>query len=381
MRVCHFTYSFFPLTGGLEEVVHNISVSQLSHDCKVYVFAPFVRGQNNTLDVPYKVLRYSRPSSRRFGLRQLLVPLMWHHFKYRFDVLHCHGVYPSGYVGASFSRLTGVPFLITPHGGDVKTIGNGSIINERITLRIRETLSSVHAITAISSDIRKRILDLGGAPEKVSLISNGIFLNEFGPLTACQEIADIKNHYIFYLGRLEKDKGVDVLIKAFSEINKKHPDIRLKIGGDGKEKNDLKGLADRLEIGHSVDFLGTVRGNLKMQTLREALCLVCPSRREAFGIVNVEAFASGIPVVASRVGGIPDIVIDGFNGLLAEPDTPIDLAEKLDMILRDPVLRRRLATNALKTASHYDWSLKVKEYLNVYENIRSFAAKLPTPCN
>ncbi len=360
MRVCHFTYSFFPLTGGLEEVVHNIAVSQLSHDCKVYVFAPFVRGQDNKLDVPYKVLRYSRPSSRRFGLRQLLIPLLWHHLKYHFDVLHCHGVYPSGYVGASFSRITGVPFLITPHGGDVKTNGNGSIINERVTLRIRETLSSVHAITAISSDIRKRILDLGGAPEKVHLIANGIFLNEFGPLTACQDIVDTKIRYIFYLGRLEKDKGVDVLIKAFSEVKKKHPDIKLKIGGDGKEKNDLKSLADKLKISHSVDFLGIVRGNSKMQTLREALCLVCPSRREAFGIVNLEAFASGIPVVASRVGGIPDIVIDGYNGLLAEPDSPIDLAEKLDTILRDHVLRQRFAKNALKTASYYDWLSKLK---------------------
>jgi glycogen synthase len=364
------------MTGGLEEMIHNIAVSQLSHDCKAYVFAPFVRGRDNEMDVPYKVLRYSRPSSRRFGLRQLLIPLLWHHLKYHFDVLHCHGVYPSGYVGASFSRITGVPFLITPHGGDLKTNGNGSIINERVTLRIRKTLSSVHAITAISSDIRKRILDLGGAPEKVHLIANGIFLNEFGPLTVCQEMADTKNRYIFYLGRLEKDKGVDVLIKAFFEVKKKHPDIRLKIGGDGKEMDSLKGLADKLEIGHSVDFLGIVRGNLKIQLLREALCLVCPSKREAFGIVNVEAFASGVPVVASRVGGIPDIVIDGYNGLLVEPDNPIDLAENIDAILRDHKLRQRFAKNALKSASHYDWSLKVKEYISVYQDIRSLTAPL-----
>jgi glycosyltransferase involved in cell wall biosynthesis len=351
----------------MEEVIHNLSISMLKEGCEPYVFAPYVRGKDNRLDVPYKVLRYSRPSSKRFGLRQLLIPLLWYHFKYRFDILHCHGVYPPGYVGSSFHKITGVPLIITPHGGDIKENDKGIIINSRITARIKKTFSSAQAVTAISSDIKARILKLGVNSDKVHLIPNGVFLNEYiSPEEYHQQTND---SYILYLGSLIKRKGVDILMQAFHKICKDYPNVRLKIAGTGKEENNLITLSKELRIDQNVDFVGLVRGDRKRELLRNALFLVCPSRYEPFGIVILEAFASGIPVIASRIGGIPDIVKDGENGFLFEPENTEELTEKMEIMLNNNVLRNTMAQNTLQCANRYNWHSIVNEYINIYSKI------------
>jgi glycosyltransferase involved in cell wall biosynthesis len=226
---------------------------------------------------------------------------LWHHFKYRFDILHCHGVYPPGYVGASFHRITGVPFVITPHGGDIEENKKGLIINSRITSRIKKAFSMAQAITAISSDTKNRILQLGAVPDKVYIIPNGVSLDDFQVNHVFLEKNPDDEPYILYLGGLRKIKGVDILLRAFSIIKKDFPRLKLKIAGDGKEINNLKALSVELGISKHIDFLGIVHGVYKIELLQNALFLVCPSRYESFGIVILEALASGIPVIAGSV--------------------------------------------------------------------------------
>lgn len=350
-------------------MIHSLSISMSTQGCEPYVFAPYVRGKDNRLDVPYKVLRYQRPSSKRFGLRQLLVPLLWHHMKHRFDIIHCHGVYPPGYVGASFHKITGVPFVITPHGGDIKENDNGLIINSRITARIKKTFASAQAVTAISSDIRNRVLKLGAPQDKIHIIPNGVFTDDFKANPIRTNKKTHNDPYILYLGGLRKIKGIDILLQAFSIINNKYPGLKLKIAGEGKEMNNLKAQSDGLGISKDVDFLGMVKGNKKIELLQNALFLACPSRYESFGVVIPEAFASGIPVVATNVGGIPDILKDGENGFLVTPENPEELTEKMEILLNNNVLRNSMAKNALMCINRYDWHNIVKEYINIYSKI------------
>ena len=348
----------------MEEVIHNLSLAMLTEGCEPYVFAPRVRGRENRLDVPYRVLRYSRPSSRRFGLRQLLIPLLWYHWKYKFDILHCHGVYPAGYVGISFRKITGVPVVITPHGGDIKKNQEGHIINPKITSRIKNTFSETQAVTAISSSVKGQVINLNADPDRVYLIPNGIWLNKFGSFTNEQKIHE--KPYILYLGRLVRLKGVDILMQAFSRIIMQHPGIRLKIAGDGKEKDNLIRLGDNLGIAGNIDFLGVVRGYEKTQLLSGALFLVLPSQREGLPVVVLEAFASRVPVVASSVGGTSDIIKDDENGFLVPYGDIEGFANKFLLLLENDLLRRKLAVNASATASSYDWSKIAKQYADVY---------------
>jgi len=347
-------------------MIHNLSISMLSSDCEPYVFAPKVRGRDNWLDVPYRILRYQKPSSRHFGVRQIIVPLLWHHIRYRFDVLHCHGVFPAGYVGLSFHRLTGCPFVITSHGGDIKQNEKGIIITPRITANVRKALCEAGAVTAVSNDMKEQILRLAADSSRVHVLPNGIFADEF---RSSVEKNEKLNPYILYLGRLRADKGIDLLIRAFSAASPKHPDVKLKIAGEGRERKNLMALANALGLSRCVEFLGMVRGKEKIQLLQEAMFLVCPSRKEAFGIVNLEAFAAGIPVIASRVGGIPDIVEDGVNGFLVEPDDVKKLEDKLELLMNDAALRNNLSSNALKKVSSYDWFRIAQEYCRIYQEI------------
>ena len=183
------------------------------------------------------LIRYSGiPDLRPEGLvlRQLLIPLLWYHRKYKFDILHCHGVYPPEYVGISFQKITGVPDIITPHGGDIKKNEEGYVINPRITSRIKKTFSAADAVTAISSHVKEQVISLNANPDGVYLIPNGIWLNEFGSVNNKQEISE--GPYILYLGRLVQQKRVDILIQAFSRIVTQYPNIRLKIAERVKKK-------------------------------------------------------------------------------------------------------------------------------------------------
>ncbi len=353
----------------MEEVIHNLSLFMLSDGYIPYVFAPYVRGKNNRVSAPYPILRYSRPSSRRFGIRQLLVPLLWYHLKYRFEVLHCHSVYPTGYVGAAFRSITGIPFIITSHGGDIAKNDKGYIISPNVMKRIRKTVASAQAITAISSAMKKQILNLGAPPDNVYLVPNGVPLAQFRHTEASRKQST--SHPIVFIGRLIRRKAADVLIQACSLLKDRCPGMKIKIAGEGVEMNALKKMVHEMRLSGEIEFLGTVRGEEKVRLLADALFLVCPSREEPFGIVNLEALASGLPVVAARVGGIPDIIKDGINGFLIDADNPQQMADKMYLLMQDVALRIRMSENALQSSYRFDWSKVVQEYQYIYRHISS----------
>ena len=349
----------------MEELIHNISVALLSQDCKVYVFAPYVRGLDNKSDTPYKVLRYHRPTSRRYGVRQVLLPLLWNHIRYRFDIIHCHGVYPPGYIAASFRRITGTPFVITPHGGDIKVTDNE--INGHILSRIRKTFASADAITAISPSVRARVLNLGAPPEKTHIIPNGVFLHKSE--TGRNDHDESEMPYILYIGRLAKIKGLDILLQAFSIIYSRHPDVRLKIAGDGREKDSLHALANKLGVLGRTDFIGTVRGDEKNALLQHAMFFACPKVLHNIGLANLEALAAGLPVVTGMADGVSDAIRNGENGFRVAPDNVEEMAEKLDLLLSDSALRKKMAKNARVSAMRYDWAVIAREYMDIYNKL------------
>jgi 1,4-alpha-glucan branching enzyme len=137
--------------------------------------------------------------------------------------------------------------------------------------------------------------------------------------------------YVFAFGRLEYHKGFDLIIEAFSKIN--HDDMQLIIAGSGTCEADLKKLANNLNLTEQVKFIGRISKTGIDSYTQNALCNVIPSRREPFGIVVLEAIASGRPILATNVGGIPEIFKKEF-GILVEPNEE-DLAEGLKEILNE----------------------------------------------
>ncbi len=147
-------------------------------------------------------------------------------------------------------------------------------------------------------------------------------------------------------GRLHPSKGQDVLLRAVERIVGVMPAVEVVFAGGGTERQKLEEMAGELGVAKKVRFAGALeRPQLLAEMARAAVCVV-PSRSEAFGLVNIEAMAMGTPVVASRVGGIPEIVRDGVDGFLFEPGNDAELAERLLRILKDRDLREQMGRNA-----------------------------------
>jgi glycosyltransferase involved in cell wall biosynthesis len=160
---------------------------------------------------------------------------------------------------------------------------------------------------------------------------------------------------ILFIGRLTKIKGVDVLLEALCE----NRSVRLIIAGDGPERNHLEQLAVQLSI--NAEFVGQINVAYRDALLASCDVVVIPSRvlasqrTEGMPVVCLEAMAAGCAVIASRTGGLAEIIRDQHNGLLCEPDNAPMLAAKLHLLLNDAALRAHLRQNARRTAMDYAW--------------------------
>lgn len=217
---------------------------------------------------------------------------------------------------------------------------------------------SAHIITAISSALMERAKTFGRSD--VILIPNGIDLAAIGRACAAHpKDADC----VLFAGRLEPMKGVDVLLRAFTKaIVGLSPDIHLRIVGDGSQATMLKDLAKELEIDHRVIFTGRIDHQAVLAEFARAEIFCGLSRSEALGNVFLEAQASGCAVIATNVGGIPEIVRDLESGLLVPPDDIDASATAIRTLLADPGLRARLSIAAKKGMERFDWGTIAKKY-------------------
>ena len=180
--------------------------------------------------------------------------------------------------------------------------------------------------------------------DRVTVIHNGVDTDSFVP--AATPRGEIRR--IGAAGRIISPKGYEFLLEAISRISKRHPSVRLVIAGEGPDRRRLEALAGELDVVENVDFLGAVAD---MAGFYQGIDLfVLPSLREGFGIALVEAMSCGLPVIASRVGGITEIVEDGVNGLLVPAADAAVLAEAISRCLDAPEYVRRLGMAARNTA-------------------------------
>ncbi|EEF63169.1 glycosyltransferase family 4 protein [Pedosphaera parvula] len=150
------------------------------------------------------------------------------------------------------------------------------------------------------------------------------------------------------VGRLFPSKGQDVLIRALAILKSKTASFHVDFVGDGPALVDLQQLARSLGVEKHCTFVGRLAHPKVLNRMATAVATIVPSRNEAFGLVNIESMAVGTPIIASKVGGIVEIVRDGVDGFLVSPDDPQSLADKLYALMSNPDLRREMSLNARK---------------------------------
>ena len=223
-----------------------------------------------------------------------------------------------------------------------------------------------HRIVTVSEGLKNKLIGLcPEAGDKVEVIPMGVaasLTGSAGMVSArrlgAKSVRDDADgtRTILFIGRLSKIKGVDVLIRALEGIKNAH----LIVAGGGEERRELEELARGLSI--SANFVGAVGAAERDELLCSCDVVVIPSlvmpcgRTEGAPVVCIEAMTAGRPVIASRAGGLAEIITDGENGLLFDAGDHNSLREKLRLIINDASLRRRLSRNGLQTATGYHWS-------------------------
>ena len=256
----------------------------------------------------------------------------------KYDIIHVH-LFPADVFAAIASLFLprNIKWIFSEHGAH----------NRRRTLKIFKildnfTYSRYSKIVCVSKQVELVLLNwIPSNKGKTKVISNAVPIPKF--LNPCS----VKTYDILFVGRLTKQKSVEILLKAIKILkNKYSKNLKIAIVGDGELKENLNNLTVELEVNREVKFLG-VRKDVK-ELMVSSKIFVLPSRWEGFGIVIIEAMSNMLPVIATNVGGIPELIEDGKDGILVPPENPKALARAISNLLENEELREKLSKAAYK---------------------------------
>lgn len=290
------------------------------------------------------------------------------------DLIHSHFGPGGTYMLGVADRLD-VPLVCTFHGIDCTQNDWGKFFSKGIAgkryLALRSRLARrADAIIAVSKFIEARLIVQGFSRDKIFTHYIGVDTEKFSPVPK----RDMRSPYILSVGRHTDKKGIDDLIKAFSLVHKAFPKFKLIQIGAGEETAMLKKLISDLSLQDKVYLLGGVDHTQVLEYMKGAEVFALPSRRakdgdsEALGIVFNEASACAIPVLSTFHGGIPEAVIDGRTGLLAEERDVSGLAERLALLLGNEELRQSMGTEGRNyVLENFDVRLQSPKLEGIYD--------------
>lgn len=234
--------------------------------------------------------------------------------------------FPDAFSAKLIAQKMKIPFFVKVHGSDINIL---TTFEDR-KKHIQNVCQDSKHIIAVSDALRMKLIDLGVSSDKITRIYNGVDQNFFyQELNPSNKLFNEELLPWVFVGNLKKDKGVFDLIKAFSNYQKKGGLRKLVIIGDGTIKLALHKLIKEQGLSDSVKLLGAMVHSEAASIVRNSFCLILPSYHEGVPNVLLEAANCGIPVIATRVGGIPEVVIENKTGVLVEAGDVVALGESM----------------------------------------------------
>jgi len=314
--------------------------------------------------ISYYYFRYDRKFGRRSSLQFRL-----YHFlrKMRIDIIQVHGSYPFTRILLP-AKLTNTKIISTIHSKhSLETV-------PRLRLMFRFGALFCNSIVVVSNALKEyTVKELGISSDKIRVIHNGVDLAKFSPAIEKSRVAGIPEKdaslvFVGVIGRLRKAKDHVGLLHAWARVMADVAGMKLFLIGDGHLRQELEQLVFELRIGNSVIFLGE-REDLP-QVISHMDLIVLPSKRESFPISILEAMAMKKPVIATAVGGIPEIIRHGYNGYLVPAHNPDALVDAILKFMKDRELFERMAVEGYKTVTErFSNRIVINKYQKLYAEI------------
>ncbi|OUR80327.1 group 1 family glycosyl transferase [Colwellia psychrerythraea] len=300
-----------------------------------------IKQTENLRYVPYFYLpKVGRRFYSVFMFLSILMHSGWWLFTKNPKVILASWAFPEAVAASWLSKLFRCRFFFKVHGSDINLHGK---IPSRAK-QIVQASKNAQGILSVSQALADEMISMGIERKKISVIYNGVDHQKFGVETK----APLNGDYLLYVGNLKHDKGVVELIKGFAKICNNYPTLNLVYAGSGIEKERLGQLSKALNIADKVQLLGSVEHHKLPALITHAKALVLPSYNEGVPNVVLEAMACGTPVLATNVGGIPEVVDEKICGRLIKPRCEIAVENGLNDILNQPWNKEQIKAHSKK---------------------------------
>jgi glycogen synthase len=382
MRILLVSSRFLPHRGGLESVVYHLAREFHRRGHQVLVITNrYPRSLPPLEEIDgVKVMRLHFLLPKTIYLKTLRIDLwlagVWYRFftlrslraiidQFQPDLINNHYLNEvAEFTGRCLSgHSTSIPWVISLHGGDVDGEPQLSTGNR---YRFHRFAKQARRLTACSQFLAAQALAIEPALlGKIDVIHNGVDIPRF----AANQPARPASPYCLAVGQLVPHKGFDLLIRAFAQVAGNYPSVELWIAGQGGQRRQLQTLIEENKLERRVRLLGRVDESEVASLMAGSLFVVVPSLKEPFGIVALEAMASGKTVLASRVGGLPEFLPCPPNRLVSPRHS--EWVTALDDWLAGTLTNPLQTESNLRSARQYDWPLVADRYLQAYEQARA----------
>ena len=410
MKIVIATAVYYPQVNGVAVFSHNLACGLAAQGHEVLVICPSLDGKSHTEVVDGTRVQYLKSVDVKVYPDQVhvvsekkqLLGVKWSRVFYRHglrasvfparevarvldefrpDVVHVQVSDPIGLSVVGWARRAGVPVVTTEHNQPEvltdslkmpKALKRGA--NGLLYTYFRNRQSKSDFATMPTELAIKNLLSRGELSVPIAAVSNGVKLDCFKPGKASVEI--YKKYgisqgvpVVLYVGRVDPEKKVGVVIEAFLRARKKVAEAKLVIVGDGVDRARLEAEVARKGASGVVKFLGRVVVPDLYELYKVGDVFVTASEIETQGIVLIEAAAVGLPLVAVDAGAVAEVCRDGVNGILCKPGDVAEMSEAIVKILTDKALQKKFAKKSLEIAHEHDFEKTLDRFINIYNRV------------
>lgn len=384
MKIAIFSDTFFPQLNGITTTVYQSAKSliDLGHEVAIFTIAK-------------KPCQYTDPQYK--NIKIILLPsvpaLVYPHIRFTLplgfsfnklkkfnpDIIHSHTPFALGWEAVIYSKLFKIPLIGTHH-----TFYDDYLKHIKLDYKWGKTISwkttvgyyNRCALVLSPTQSLASALTEQGLKKPIVILQNSIDMNLFKPHSDANVKKQLKQHHriegasLIFEGRLSYEKSIDQVIKAFSLMLKKMPELKLMLVGDGPERHNLEKLAKNLKIENNIIFTGFITyGEKIVESYQTNDIYITASKSENMPVAILEAMSCGLPIIAVKERGLSELVRDNVNGFFVKTDNPEDMAQKTLTLLSSPELLKKFSSASRSLALEYSHEHVASLLENFYKNL------------